>query len=68
MRSPTKRFIIEMANALRLAEHQNVAEHMAAGMLWAMYPEWFDKSYTPSHKATIGPHNDPAAGREKDGR
>lgn len=45
MKKPTKRFLLEMAGALRKAKHQNVAEHMAAGLMWAIYPEWFDNYY-----------------------
>ena len=26
----------------RNATHQNVAQHFCAGLLWAMYPKWFD--------------------------
>lgn len=45
MNMPTRKFLLEMVQALRLAEHKNVAEHMAAGLLWAMYPEWFETCY-----------------------
>ena len=42
VRGPSRRFLIEMAKALLRAEHRNVAEHLAAGFLWAIYPTWFD--------------------------
>jgi hypothetical protein len=47
-KEPTNKFLLELAKALRKAEHRNVAEHMAAGMLFAIYPEWFEKCYVPS--------------------
>lgn len=47
MKKPTQTFLLALARALREAEHQNVAEHMASGMVWAMYPEWFTKNYVP---------------------
>ena len=42
---PTVRFLRELAKALREAEHRNVAESFTAGLLWAMYPEWFDQQF-----------------------
>lgn len=51
MKKPNKKFLLELAMALRKAEHQNVAEHMASGMMWAMYPDWFTKIYLPSREA-----------------
>ncbi len=42
---PSNRFILELAKALKQAKHQNVAEAMAAGMLWAMNPDWFTKNF-----------------------
>ena len=44
-REPTIRFLRELAKALREAEHRNVAESFTAGLLWAMYPEWFDQQF-----------------------
>jgi hypothetical protein len=47
MKEPSMRFLIELAKALEATEHRNVAEAMCAGMLWAMYPEWWDKIWIP---------------------
>lgn len=47
-REPSMAFIEELARALTEAEHRNVAEHLAAGLLWSMYPEWFSKVLKPS--------------------
>jgi hypothetical protein len=43
MKEPTSEFLTALGNALSEAEHQNVAERMAAGLLWAIYPEWFEQ-------------------------
>lgn len=51
MKEPSTVFLFEIMKALHEAEHQNVAEHMLAGMLWAMYPEWFDKVYLTVQRA-----------------
>jgi hypothetical protein len=40
-KEPTSEFLLELAKALQDAEHKNVAQHTAAGLMWAMYPEWF---------------------------
>lgn len=45
MNEPSTEFLLLLAKALQEARHKNVAEHLCAGLLWAMYPEWFD-----SHK------------------
>jgi hypothetical protein len=45
MKRPRNRFLIELAKALQEGEHQNVAEHLMAGALFAMYPEWFEKEW-----------------------
>jgi len=47
---PSKRFLIDLAHALRSAEHENVANAMCSGMLWAMYPEWFDRNFKGEKK------------------
>lgn len=52
-KQPTSEFLLELAMALSEAEHQNVAQHMMAGALWAMYPEWFDESLRPKQVATV---------------
>lgn len=43
MKRPHKTFLLLLAKALREAGHKNVAEHIAAGLLWALYPEWYEK-------------------------
>lgn len=42
---PSDDFLVELAGALNNSEHKNVAEHLAAGLLWAMYPQWFEENY-----------------------
>lgn len=42
MTEPSADFLTELAVALKTAEHKNVAEHIAAGLLWAIWPEWFE--------------------------
>lgn len=39
--APSDLLLLELANALAVAKHRNVAEHLLAGLLWAIYPEWF---------------------------
>ena len=45
MLEPEDKFLKQLAGALAEAEHQNVAERLAAGLLWACYPEWFEQKY-----------------------
>jgi hypothetical protein len=54
MSEPTTRFLLELARALRQAKHKGPAEGMSAGMLWAMYPEWFEKTWRPSQEELRG--------------
>jgi hypothetical protein len=42
--SPSKRFLIELAKALRESRYPNVAGRLCAGLLWAIWPEWYDKN------------------------
>jgi hypothetical protein len=42
-KEPTEQFLIHLAHALGEAEHKNVAEHIAAGLLWAIYPQWWER-------------------------
>lgn len=53
MQKPRDRFLRELEHALREAEHKNVAEHMMAGAMWAMYPEWWEKVWVPRHHVLI---------------
>ena len=46
LKEPSNEFLLELARALHdaaLQGHETVATHLAAGFLWACYPEWFDK-------------------------
>lgn len=43
MKEPNRELLLALAEALEEAEHRNVAGHLLAGVLWAMYPEWFDQ-------------------------
>ena len=45
MKQPSSQLLLELGKALLEAEHQNIAEHMVAGLLWSIYPEWF-KEFT----------------------
>jgi hypothetical protein len=45
VKEPSRIFLASLAEAIREAEHQNVAQRMVAGLLWAMYPEWFDAHF-----------------------
>lgn len=42
-KTPSNALLRELAKALQHAAHKNVAQHLLAGCLWAMYPEWFEK-------------------------
>lgn len=54
MAEPTMRFLTELALALSSAKHKNVAEHVTAGLLWAMYPEWFDAFVEDKNARLVG--------------
>jgi hypothetical protein len=43
MKEPSVTFLVELATALREAEHPKVAHSIAAGFLWSLYPEWYDQ-------------------------
>lgn len=44
-REPSDRLLTELAYALEKAHHRNIAEHLLAGLLWAIYPEWFNAKW-----------------------
>jgi hypothetical protein len=45
MREPKVEFLVSLAAAMREAEHRNIVGHFVAGLLWCMYPEWYDKHF-----------------------
>lgn len=45
MIEPSPRLLIEVAKAIKQSPHRNVSEHLAAGFLWSLYPEWFDRCW-----------------------
>jgi hypothetical protein len=42
---PNKQFLIELARALTEAEHPNIAGRLCAGLLWAIWPHWYDRNW-----------------------
>jgi hypothetical protein len=44
-KAPRAGLLEELAKALGEAEHKNVAGHLLAGWLWAVYPEWFERHW-----------------------
>ena len=40
---PSAAFLYDLAMALKEAAHEKVAGHLAAGLLWAIYPRWADE-------------------------
>lgn len=43
--APSNELLRELAKALPIARHRNIAEHLLAGLLWAIYPEWFHRKW-----------------------
>ena len=43
MNTPGDEFLLQLAAALQQAEHLHVAEHLTAGLLSMIYPEWWEK-------------------------
>lgn len=46
MKWPPQYVLLAIAKMLKDAKYKNVAEHLAAGFLWSVYPEWFDRHYS----------------------
>lgn len=46
MKEPSRELLRALARALEEAEYREVAGHLLAGVLWAMYPEWFDQVWS----------------------
>jgi hypothetical protein len=52
---PSSKFLIELAKSLSVAKYPNVAGHLCAGLLWAIWPEWFDKNWRQHEPDTRSP-------------
>lgn len=45
---PSAKLLKALAIALKEARYPNVAGHLLAGFLWAVYPEWYERNLKPS--------------------